>query len=348
MALRDNPFSTHHRQGKRRLTGTAVVALLVVVVLAYAGILLGVRAVGNRIEGEGAQEPVGSLEGRFADDNVEMQYSGRTWSYRKRDLTNLLLIGVDWADSETAASERYAGQADFLLLMTIDRRNKTVSALQLDRDTITDIRIFGTFGDFTGIRATQLCLSHAYGKTAEDNCENTGWAVSRLLAGIPIDGYLALDMGGIAVLNDALGGVTVTLDEDFSSLDPQMTKGATLRLQGDQAEKFVRGRRDVGDGTNAARMRRQRAFIDAAQELLLEQMNEDINSIGRLYDALEEHLTTNLQRGWLVNKAYECREYSWQDTKTPVGSHVVGADGFMEFHVDADALDALLAENFFE
>ena len=135
--------------------------LLVAVALAYAGILLGVRAVGNRFEGGEAAEPVGSLEGRFADDNVEMQYAGRTWSYRRRDLTNLLLIGVDWADGEAAASERYAGQADFLLLLTIDRGNRTVSALQLDRDTIADVRILGPFGDFTGIRATQICLSHA-------------------------------------------------------------------------------------------------------------------------------------------------------------------------------------------
>lgn len=322
--------------------------LLVAVALAYAGILLGVRAVGNRFEGGEAAEPVGSLEGRFADDNVEMQYAGRTWSYRRRDLTNLLLIGVDWADGEAAASERYAGQADFLLLLTIDRGNRTVSALQLDRDTIADVRILGPFGDFTGIRATQICLSHAYGETAEENCENTVWAVSRLLANIPIDGYLALDMGGIAALNDALGGVTVTLEEDFSQLDPQMTKGAALRLQGDQAEKFVRGRRNVGDGTNASRMRRQKAFIDAARELLLQQMNADMNCVGRLYDALEEHLTTNLQRGWLINKAYECREYQWKDAITPAGSHAVGEDGFMEFHADADALNALLAESFFE
>lgn len=77
-------------------------------------------------------------------------------------------------------------------------------------------------------------------------------------------------------------------------------------------------------------------------------MNADMNCVGRLYDALEEHLTTNLQRGWLINKAYECREYQWKDTITPAGSHAVGEDGFMEFHADADALNALLAESFFE
>ncbi len=33
---------------------------------------------------------------------------------------------------------------------------------------------------------------------------------------------MAMDMDGISVLNDSVGGVTVTLEDDFSSLDPAM------------------------------------------------------------------------------------------------------------------------------
>lgn len=277
-----------------------------------------------------------------------MQYGGRTWTYREHALTNLLLIGVDWEESENTVSGRYAGQADFLFLITIDRENKTVSTLQLDRDTMTDIRVYGPFGDYTGIQKTQICLSHAYGKSDVQNCENTVWAVSRLLGGVPIDGYMALDMSGITALNDALGGVTVTLEEDFSALDPEMTKGTTLTLHGMQAETFVRSRMDVGDGTNASRMQRQRTFIRSAEELLDQRMNEDMNYAGTLYDALSGHMTANVERGWLINRAYECRTYQRPDTKNLAGSRCIGADGFMEFHADEDALDALLTEMFFE
>ena len=339
----------NHRHRRKRLSGTAIAAVLVCTALLYAGVLLGIRTVGNRLEKSDAPEPVGSLDGRFASDKLTLRYANRTWVYRKRDLTNILLIGVDWAEMHSPASSgRYAGQADFLLLVTFDKKNKTVSMLQIDRDTMTDVRVYGPFGNYTGVRETQICLSHAYGATAEENCENTVWAVGRLLGNIPIDGYMALDMSGITALNDALGGVTVTLEEDFSSLDPQMVKGATITLQGKQAEAFVRGRTGVGDGTNASRMQRQRTFIRSAEELLVQRMNEDMGYAGTLYDALAGHMTTNIERGWLINRAYECRDYRRPETKTLAGGHCIGADGFMEFHADEDALNALLMEMCFE
>lgn len=338
----------NHRHRRKRLSRTAIAAVLVCTALLYAGLLLGVQTIGNRLEQRDAVESIGSLEGRFASEALTMQYGGRTWTYRGRELTNLLLIGVDWEESENTVSRRYAGQADFLFLITIDRENKIVSTLQLDRDTMADIRVYGPFGDYTGIQKTQICLSHAYGKSDAQNCENTVWAVSRLLGGIPIDGYITLDMSGITALNDALGGVTVTLKEDFSALDPEMTKGATLTLRGMQAEIFVRSRMDVGDGTNVSRMQRQHTFIRSAEELLVQRMNEDMNYAGTLYDTLAGHMTTNIERGWLINKAYECRDYRRPETKMLAGGHCIGTDGFMEFHADEDALNALLTEMLFE
>ena len=338
----------NHRHRRKRLSRTAIAAVLVCTALLYAGLLLGVQTIGNRLEQRDAVESIGSLEGRFASEALTMQYGGRTWTYRGRELTNLLLIGVDWEESENTVSRRYAGQADFLFLITIDWENKIVSTLQLDRDTMADIRVYGPFGDYTGIQKTQICLSHAYGKSDAQNCENTVWAVSRLLGGIPIDGYITLDMSGITALNDALGGVTVTLKEDFSALDPEMTKGATLTLRGMQAEIFVRSRMDVGDGTNVSRMQRQHTFIRSAEELLVQRINEDMNYAGTLYDTLAGHMTTNIERGWLINKAYECRDYRRPETKMLAGGHCIGTDGFMEFHADEDALNALLTEMLFE
>lgn len=339
----------NHRHRRRRLSGAAIAVALVCAALAYAGVLLGIRTVGSRLERSDAPEPVGSLDGRFASDELTLRYADRTWTYRKRELTNLLLIGVDWAEMDSpAASGRYAGQADFLLLLTFDKKNRTISTLQIDRDTMTDIRVYGPFGDYTGMRETQICLSHAYGATAAENCENTVWAESRLLGNIPVDGYLALDMSAITALNDALGGVTVTLEEDFSALDPQMVKGATIALQGKQAETFVRGRTGVGDGTNAARMKRQKAFMQKAGDLIAEGLERDSGFAGTLLDALSGHMTMNVTRGWLINKAYESSGYRRTETRTLAGTHALGADGFTEFRADTDALNDLLTASFFE
>lgn len=339
----------NHRHRRRRLSGAAIAVALVCAALAYAGVLLGIRTVGSRLERSDAPEPVGSLDGRFASDELTLRYADRTWTYRKRELTNLLLIGVDWAEMDSpAASGRYAGQADFLLLLTFDKKNRTISTLQIDRDTMTDIRVYGPFGEYTGIRETQICLSHAYGATAAENCENTVWAASRLLGNIPVDGYLALDMSAITALNDALGGVTVTLEEDFSALDPQMVRGATIALQGKQAETFVRGRTGVGDGTNAARMKRQKAFMQKAGDLIAEGLERDSGFAGTLLDALSGHMTMNVTRGWLINKAYESSGYRRTKTRTLAGTHALGADGFTEFRADTDALNDLLTASFFE
>lgn len=339
----------NHRHRRRRLSGAAIAVALVCAALAYAGVLLGIRTVGSRLERSDAPEPVGSLDGRFASDELTLRYADRTWTYRKRELTNLLLIGVDWAEMDSPASSgRYAGQADFLLLLTFDKKNRTISTLQIDRDTMTDIRVYGPFGEYTGIRETQICLSHAYGATAAENCENTVWAASRLLGNIPVDGYLALDMSAITALNDALGGVTVTLEEDFSALDPQMVRGATIALQGKQAETFVRGRTGVGDGTNAARMKRQKVFMQKAGDLIAEGLERDSGFAGTLLDALSGHMTMNVTRGWLINKAYESSGYRRTETRTLAGTHALGADGFTEFRADTDALNDLLTASFFE
>ncbi len=338
----------YHGRRKKRLSGSMIAVIVIGILLVYAGILFLVNAVGTRLEKQDVPEPVGSLDGRFESTALTVQSVGRTWTYRERELTNILLLGIDWDDSVSASSSRYAGQADFLLLITLDRGDRTISTLQLDRDTMTDIRIYGPFGDYTGLRTEQICLSHAYGATAAENCENAVWAVQNLLLDIPIDGYIAMDMSGISALNDALGGITVTLENDFSSVDPSMTLGKTITLQGKQAEYFVRSRMQIGSGTNAARMTRQRAFIREAEKILVQKMNEDLGFVDTLLDAISDYVTTDIDRTWLVDKAYECQSYSRPDTVIPAGSHVVGEDGFMEFYPDEDALQETILTSFFE
>ena len=337
-----------HRR-RRRLSNRGVWLAAALAVVGYAGILLCIHQVGSRLEQNDVPEPVGSLEGRFVSDDLTLQAQGRTWTYRKQKLTNILLIGTDWNEQQQeTADSRYAGQADFLMLVTLDRQNRTTTLLQMDRDTLADIRIYGPFGDYAGTRRAQICLSYALGDTPQAACENTVWAVSRLLGGIPIDGYYAMSMEGIVALNDALGGVTVTLEDDFSHLDAKMTKGATLTLQGKQAEYFVRGRMDVGEGTNRSRMKRQGAFISAALERIEEGMSGDMNFVSDVLDAVSDYVTTELERGWLINRAYESQGYETNDIRQIAGEHGVGEDGFVEFTVDQDALNDLLVSIFFE
>ena len=61
---------------------------------------------------------------------------------------------------------------------------------------------------------------------------------------------------------------TVKVTSDFSAVDPALTEGKTITMNGEQALEFIRTRKDVDDQTNLARMGRQRQFLTAFEEKL--------------------------------------------------------------------------------
>lgn len=340
-----NKRRSHH--GGSRKSGTPprerILLMALLAVVLFAAALVGVRYLGEWLEPE-PEDVRGSLEGRF-EPTLTLEHNGRMWTHQELDYTTLLFIGVD-KSSLDSSTVRGGGQADFLLLMTIDRENRKVDLLQLDRDTISPVQVYGVFGNPGGIRDMQICLSYAFGTDPQKGCENTVRAVSEFLGGIPIDGYVALDLDGMTILNDALGGVTVTLTEDFTDLDPTMKAGETIRLQGKQAEYFLRTRMTVGDGTNEQRMSRQGAFIRSAATMLNEKMNEDANFVASLMNLLREHLVTGCDDVWLINQAYTALKYTRTDPVRLAGEHCIGSDGFVEFHPDRNGLMDYIVSTF--
>ena len=277
-------------------------------------------------------------------DTIEVD--GATYR-RKTGLSTVLLMGIDRESGAVAGNGRNGGQADFLRLVVIDSDAGTVSQIGIDRDTMTPVTILGVLGNRSGVRTTQICLAHSFGDGGEQSCELTVEAVSNLLMGVQIDHYVAMNLDGISVLNDWTGGITVTLEDDFSALDPAMTAGKTLTLTGEQAEIYVRSRMSVGVGTNEARMKRQENYISQLTERLNDKFSEGEEEIGALYDALEPYLTTDMSRGRVINMLWDAREYTRTALLEPEGNHENGSDGFMEFHVDDDALKALVLELFY-
>ena len=284
---------------------------------------------------------------RLALENRLLTVEGKTYTLRN-NLTTLLLMGIDRDQNAVPQGFRNGGQADFLRLLVIDHEKRMISQIQIDRDNMTPITILGVTGSAAGKRIAQLCLSHGFGDGAEQSCKLTSEAVSDLFCGIPVDLYLALNTDSISVLNDALGGITVTLTDDLSALDAAMRAGVTLTLQGEQAEYYVRRRRDVGEGTNRARMLRQETYFAQLSERIHTRMLTDKESIGMLYDTLLPYLTTNVSRGRLINEAWNAREYRRADTFRLAGEYVTGQDGFVEFHADQTALRQLVTDIFCE
>lgn len=334
-------------QGRNRPERVNVLlfAVFAVVILALAG--CAVYFIGGLLDEPRpqVQEPRGSLEGRFAPD-MTMVVDRKEYAYYNDYFTNILVVGVDKEDIAAQTVYRAGGQADFLMILAIDRSHRTITPIHIDRDTIADVRVFSPFGHSAGVNQMQLCLSHAFSSSNEQNSQNTIWAVERLMQGIHIDKYMFMDMTGIAMLNDALGGVTVTLEDDFSHLDPAMVPGAQITLQGKQAEYFVRSRHEVGDQSNRQRMNRQRIFLENLSELFRKKTAADSYFVLELFDSLGDHLYTSLDADWISNQIYALEHYAQQPIVDLKGEHAIGIDGYMEFRLNEAELKRLIRDIF--
>ena len=264
-----------------------------------------------------------------------IDYEGRRF-VRKDNMDLVLIIGVDQTEGSVRKGYRSGGQADFLMLLAIDHNAKQVRTLHIDRDTMTNITVLGVLGQKVGTNYAQICLSHGFGATEEENSAYAMEAVENLLQGEKIDFYLSTNIDAIAQLNDALGGVTVTLNEDLTHLDPAMALGKVLTLHGMQAEYFVRNRYNIADGSNAKRMERQRIYMDALSVTMKQKMQADENFVNTFMNDVWDLLTSNVTLGRVTNVFSNAVNYRILPVEYLSGEHVVGKDGFMEYHVQED------------
>lgn len=334
----------HHHKGRSRLTPAQAV-LVIVLAAAVLGTAwyFGIKTE----EGSRNPDPVGDSEARHAYD-VTIEYDGHTYRQRS-NVTSILLMGIDQEEiGTTSVGQRGGGQADFLRLVVIDRGNKTVSQLAIDRDTMAEITILGITGNVAGTRTDNISISHYFGDGREKSCELTREAVSRLLFGTRIDFYLAMNLKGVETFNDAIGGVTVKLKDDLTVLDPSWTEGAEIRLDGSNAATFVRSRMTVGDGTNVSRMQRQQQYLSEAVKILSDKVQADTNFVGHLFDTMSPYLVSGIRRDRLVSEAYNAKNYSRPAAYSIPGEHIIGERGFMEFWPDEKALKETVLKLFFQ
>lgn len=336
-------MADYRRKSERRV-GQRNIALLMIYALVLVGIIVG-GLIWDRAE-RTETESFGSLAGRFESD-ISLSYQGKTVHYREHEITNYLLIGMDRGDMENRGYQD-GGQADFLLILSVDRRHRTITPVMIDRDTMTPVTTYGIFGNPAGTRTMQICLAQAFSGVDNSGSENTAQAASGLLGGVKIDRWLMMNLGGIALLNDSIGGVEVTLEDDLTVLDPALQKGATVLLTGELAEHFVRGRRTVADGTNASRMIRQQTYIEALIQKMNRLLEEDDDFLYRVFDSLSGHMESDADEKILINEANAYSKYDWQPLVTLPGEHGVGEDGFAEFRVDEQRMMDIIVDLWFQ
>ena len=265
--------------------------------------------------------------------------------FPRQDLTTVLVMGIDqFGPVEDSGSYQNRGAADMDLLLVFDEASRCCNVLQLNRDTMVEMPVLGLGGREAGTAYGQLALSHTYGSGLEDSCENTRNTVSRLLLDIPIDYYVALNMDAIPILNDGVGGVTVTVTDDFSQVDPTIAMGR-VTLMGEQALNFVRTRKDVGDQLNLSRIQRQEDYINGFVEAF-RLLQEDEEFLASLYDAVSPYMVTDCSLNAISGLISRYEGYGIGQVTTPPGENVLGEE-YYEFYPDTQALDRLALELFY-
>ena len=277
-----------------------------------------------------------------------VSYNGKKYKYNN-NIKSYLFMGIDKNEPVEEAKDAISGgQSDGMFLVVTNAKDKSISVISIHRNTMTKIEACDTAGLNKQEIMGQICLQHGYGDGKHYSCSKAVDAVSYLFYNLPISGYIALNMGGIPMLNDSVGGVEVTVLQDLIYPDwgAELYAGETKTLTGNEAYTYLRGR-DVDEFDSATgRLRRQEQYIMSFMQKARTVIAGDAEKATEIYNSLSDYLVTDVDFVSFVSDlvSYEPDENGMY---TVSGETVMGEE-FEEFYVDDDALYDLIIQIFYE
>ncbi|MDM5313224.1 LytR family transcriptional regulator [Peribacillus frigoritolerans] len=250
----------------------------------------------------------------------------RTTDKRTKDLAlsdqepfSMLMLGVDERDGDK-------GRSDTMIVLTVNPQKKSVKMLSIPRDTRTEI---------VGHR-TQDKINHAFAfggaKMSMDTVEN--------FLDIPIDYYMKINMEGFKDIVDAVGGVTVQNDLDFTSDGIHFAKG-THTLNGKEALAYSRMRHDDPSG-DFGRQSRQRAIIEA---VIKEGASlSSLTKYDEVFAALGNNIQTNLTFDDMMDIQKNYRDASKSITQSSINGNGTKIDGIYYYIVSDEEKEKVQSE----
>lgn len=320
---------------------------LVITVCAFVGAIIAV----TKMISKPANDTETTTYSKQNNKASTLHFDGKDYQI-KENMEVILIMGID--DREDIGDSQFAihnSQADVLYVYAVDHKNKTFQAIQINRETMTGIQTYNNDGTKDAIAEAQICLAHSFGKTEQGRCLNTVDAVSGLLFNIPVDHYISLNMAAISILNEQVGGVTVTVPAGLEFADPAFKEGAKVKLQGKQAELFVRSRMSLENDTNEFRMERQQMFLNAWMEQANHKMDTDSGFALGLVLSLSDYMTSDMSANALSDLANQLKEYKNLGTVKTIGETLLESEAkisaFREYYVDMDDLERKVIDLFY-
>jgi LCP family protein required for cell wall assembly len=306
--------------------------LLLVLVMIYSGLRI-------------MESAVSSVPEETAPPSRTITRNGVDY-FPRQDINVVLVLGIDeFGPRQSSGLPSNPGAADMIMLLIFDERNEQTRVLCLNRDTMLDVSVLGIDGRKAGTTFAQLAIAHTYGSGLEDSGENTRDTVSDFLYGITIDHYITANMDAITLMNDAVGGVSVEVTDDFSAVDPTITRGR-ITLKGQQAINYVRTRKDLGDQLNISRMERHKGYATGFLEAFRGKMGSGEGFALELYEKVKPYIVTDCSTTVLTSMMERYADYDVVEMISPAGENVRGEE-YYEFHVDEQKLDELILRLFY-
>lgn len=277
----------------------------------------------------------------------EVEFNGETY-VAKKNVESFLVLGLDKFEGEVSVdSYNNDQQADFVMLFVFDNDAKECTAVQINRDTIADVNVLDLAGNKVYTVKQQIALAHTYGNGGKVSCRNVSDSVSSLLMGVKINHYMSLKMDAFPVFNDLLGGVEVTVLDDFTGIDDTLVKGEKVTLTGEHALNYIRSRSGMEDGSNSSRMKRQQQYIKALYDKAQQVIAEDEKFIVESSHKMSEYLISDRSVTQLQTLAEKMSEYEFLGIRNIQGELVRG-EQYMEFHPSENSLKGITTELFYD
>lgn len=289
------------------------------------------------------------IEEQIKKDTDKLNYFVYNGDYyeQKDNIQVILCVGLDSYDNQINDSYRNDELADCIVLLALDKTNKTVQPIQINRDTMTSFHVLGIGGRITNDSFGQIALSHSYGSGDIDSLVNVKDAVSSLMCDIKIDYYMSLTMDAVAKVNDKAGGVKVLVEDDFSDVDPTLIQGQEVLLMGEHALTFVRNRQGLNDQTNINRLNRQKVYLRSLYDTCKTKVENDQDFVRNCLESVTEYIIANTNVYGLSDIGNTLLEYELLESVQLQGEPIQGNE-YMEFHVDDTSLKELCIKTFYK
>lgn len=245
------------------------------VILVYVAFFLGQDRLGaDRVAGVSASGQVAQASSSNTNSPDSTQPTGALGV--AEDRTNILLLGVDQRERERGNPTR----SDTIMVATVESKSKTAGLLSIPRDLYVSIPEWKDGASTGSTIEHKINTANFYGDYWDYPGGGPALAAEtiELNLGIPIDYYICVDFKSFERAIDAIGGITVDVEEDLidTAYPDDQNEGKTItvyfeagtqRLDGKRALQYARTRNPDSD---FGRMHRQQTVMMAVRQKLLE------------------------------------------------------------------------------